>query len=124
MIAVITKARSDNGFRAVVQRLIPTARNVVRVRALAETLDDGHRLEPFGLEELVDLTNEVVPEGQRAAFIASQKVSLEQKRAVALRRVAESAALAAAFAATPVPFAQAIGLIPIQVAMLARISVA
>ena len=124
VITVITKARSDNGFRAVVQRLIPTARNVVRVRALAETLDDGHRLEPFGLEELVDLTNEVVPEGQRAAFIAAQKVSLDQKRSAARKIIIESAVAAAGFAATPVPFAHALGLIPIQVAMLARISVA
>jgi uncharacterized protein (DUF697 family) len=41
-----------------------------------------------------------------------------------MKVIAASAAAAAGFAATPVPFAQAIGLIPIQVAMLARISVA
>ena len=124
VIAVITKARSDNGFKADVQRLIPLARNVVRVRSLPETLDDGHRLEPFGLEELVDVTNEVVPEVQRGAFIAAQKVSLDKKRSAAAKVIAAAAATAAGVAATPIPFAHAIALVPIEVGMLARISVA
>jgi GTPase SAR1 family protein len=33
VIGVLTKARSDKGFRAEVQRLLPHARNVIRVRA-------------------------------------------------------------------------------------------
>ena len=44
VLGVITKARSDNGFRSEVQQQMPEARNVVRVRALAEALDDGHPL--------------------------------------------------------------------------------
>ncbi len=58
VVAVVTKARSDQGFRDEVQRLLPQARNVMRVRALAETDDEGHTLQPRGLTELVDITME------------------------------------------------------------------
>jgi len=54
VIGVITKARADQGFKAEVQKLLPQTRNVVRVRALAEELDEGHSLAAMGLEELVE----------------------------------------------------------------------
>jgi len=80
VVAIITKARSDQGFRAVVQQLLPQAGNVVRVRALVEELDDGHVLPQMGLVELIDLTMELVPEGQRRAFVAAQKVDIALKK--------------------------------------------
>jgi uncharacterized protein (DUF697 family)/GTP-binding protein EngB required for normal cell division len=122
VVAVITKARSDQGFRAEVQRLLPQARNVMRVRALAETDDEGHTLQPRGLPELVDITMDLVPEAQRNAFAAAQRVSIEQKRQRAHGLVLGAAATAAAIGATPLPFADAALLVPAQVAMLAGIS--
>jgi len=77
VVGVITKARADRGFRAVVQEFMPAAHNVVRVRALREVFDDGHVLEPMGLRELVELTMTLVPEGQRRAFVAAQKVDID-----------------------------------------------
>ncbi|MDQ3386848.1 MAG: hypothetical protein M3475_04490 [Actinomycetota bacterium] len=57
VIGVITKARSDEGFRAEVQHLLlPETKNVVRVRAIHEQDDDGHTRPPMGLEELAKLT--------------------------------------------------------------------
>ena len=38
--------------------------NVVSVRALGQVDDDGHRIEPRGLLELVELSIELVPEGR------------------------------------------------------------
>jgi uncharacterized protein (DUF697 family)/predicted GTPase len=122
VVAVITKARADQGFRATVQELLPQARNVVRVRALAEELDDGHTLAPMGLVELVDLTMELVPEGQRRAFAAAQKVSIEQKRQRAHLIVAGAAASAATVGAAPIPFSDAALIVPIQVGMIAGIT--
>ena len=123
VLGVITKARSDDGFRAEVQNLLPEARNVMRVRAIAETLDDGHTLDPMGLEDLVEATMELLPEGTRHAFAAAQSVSMGHKRKQAHRTVFSSAAAAAAAGATPIPFADAAVLVPIQVGMLARVSV-
>ncbi len=122
VIAVITKARSDNNFRTIVQEILPDAANVVRVRAIHETLDGGVTLPPVGLEDLVNLTMEVVPEGHKNAFVAAQKVVLRQKQEKSQRIVAAATASAAAIGATPIPFADAVLLVPIQIGMLASIS--
>jgi predicted GTPase len=61
VIGVVTKSRADQGFKAKVQELLPLTRNVVSVRAIPEELDEGVRLPAKGLNELVDLTKQVVP---------------------------------------------------------------
>jgi uncharacterized protein (DUF697 family) len=122
VLGVITKARGDQGFRAEVQRLLPETRNVVRVRALAEVLDGGHALPQMGLVDLVELTAEVIPEGLRRALAAAQKASVRQKKIVAHGVVGVSATAAAAAGATPIPFSDAVILVPVQISMLAGIS--
>jgi uncharacterized protein (DUF697 family)/energy-coupling factor transporter ATP-binding protein EcfA2 len=122
VVGVITKARSDQGFRAEVQRLLPAASNVVRVRALPEELDDGHRLPPMGLVELVQLTMELFPEGQKRAYVAAQKADLALKRQRSHLIVGTAAASAAGIGATPIPFADAALIIPIQIGMVAGIT--
>ena len=123
VIAVITKARSDNGFQAEVKTLLTQVRNVVRVRALEEVIyDEDIKLPQMGLDKLADLTEEVIPEGRRNAFVASQKASIKQKVSRAHKIVAGAAASALAIGATPIPFSDAVILIPIEVGMLASIS--
>ncbi|MDE0026184.1 MAG: DUF697 domain-containing protein [Spirochaetaceae bacterium] len=123
VLGVITKARSDEGFRAEVQRLLPAAKNVVRVRALSERFDGATLvLPPMGLEELVDATAELVPEAVRRAFAAAQKASLELRKKAAHKVVVAAAGAAVAAGAVPIPFADAAVLVPIQVSMLAGIS--
>lgn len=122
VIAVITKATSDGGFRAEVQRLLPHAAQVVRVRAIEEQLDDGHRLPTLGLSDLVTLTLECVPEGHRRAFTAAQKACLEIKVKRSRAMVGAASVAAAATGATPIPFADAAVLVPLQVSMIAGIS--
>ncbi len=80
VIAVITKARSDQGFRSTVLQILPLAKNAVRVRAINEELDEGIILPATGLRELVELTMQVVPEGLRRALTAAQKVDIELKK--------------------------------------------
>lgn len=123
VVAVITKARSDQGFSDAVRSLLPGARNVARVRALAEIDEEGNRLGLKGLSELIELTSGLVPEAQRTAFAAVQRVNLGLKKARAHRYVVGAASTAALIGATPIPFADAVGIIPVQVGMLAGISV-
>lgn len=78
-VVVITKARSDGGFKAKVESMLPKARQHVRVRALREEFDEGQILEPMGLQDLVKITAQLFPDGHRNAFVASQKVDIEQK---------------------------------------------
>jgi uncharacterized protein (DUF697 family)/GTP-binding protein EngB required for normal cell division len=122
VIAVITKARSDQGFRAKVLQILPLVRNAVRVRAIEEELDEDIVLPAMGLKDLVDLTMEVVPEGLKRAFTAAQKVDIELKKTQSRAIVATAAASAAGIAAVPIPFSDAVGIVPIQIGMLAGIS--
>jgi uncharacterized protein (DUF697 family) len=122
VVGVVTKARADQGFRAEVQRLLPKARNVVRVRALCEEFDDGHTLPQMGLQELVELTMELVPEGQRRAFTAAQRVDIELKKTRSRMLITGAATSAAGIAYSPIPFSDWMAIVPIQVAMIAGIT--
>ena len=90
------------------------------VRTLAEQRRIGHQtLKPRGLEELVRLTNDLLPEAVRRAFTNAQGVviglKVDQSRAV----VVGASATAAAAAAAPIPGSDAVMLKPIQLGMLA-----
>jgi len=122
VVVVVTKSRADQGFRAEVQRLLPRASNVVSVRAIRELMDEGHELPPKGLPELVEITMTLIPEGQKTAFVASQKVSLALKQKRARTVIMAAATSAGLVGATPIPFADAALLVPIQVGMLAGVS--
>jgi len=122
VVAVITKARSDNGFKNEVQALLPESKNVVRVRAIREEMDDGHAIEPMGLESLIELTSEVIPEGKRRALAASQKANLNYKKSQSHKIVAGASTAAAAAGASPIPFSDAAILAPIQIGMIAGIT--
>ena len=123
VLGVVTKARSDQGFKAEVQGWLKEAVNVVRVRALSERFDDSTViLPPMGLKELVEATAEIIPEAAQRAFAAAQKASIDLKRKAAHKVVVTAAAAATTAGASPIPFSDAALLVPIQVAMLAGIS--
>lgn len=122
VIGVITKARSDQGFRSDVQRLLPRLKQVVRVRALGEVLDDGHRMHPHGLNDLVAVTSELVPEALRRAFAAAQQVDLDLKKTNANIIIATAVTASVGAGASPIPFSDAALLVPIQIGMLVSIS--
>ena len=123
VLGVVTKARHDQGFKAEVQGLLTEATNVVRVRALQDRYDDNATIHPpMGLDALVEATAEIIPEATLRAFAAAQKVSIDLKKKAARRVVVTAAAGAAVTGAAPIPFADAIPLVAIQVGMLAGIS--
>lgn len=122
VLGVITKASADRGFRAIVQQHLAVAKNVIRINSIEETLDDGYVIKKMGLKELVEASMEVVPEGQHRAFAAAQKVSIKVKKKTSHKIVASAAGVAAGIGATPIPFSDAIALVPIQVGMLAGIT--
>ncbi len=122
LLGVVTKARADNGFRAEVQRLLPKARNILRIRSIAEKLDDGHEILPMGLEDLIEATSELIPEAKQRALAASQRASIRYKKNHSHKIVAAATTAAATAGATPIPLTDAAFLVPIQVGMLAGIT--
>lgn len=130
VIVVITKSRSDQGFRDQVKKALPSAAAVLSVRALAEKIDDDGEtitLKEKGLNELISETGRLLPEARRRAYAnalnsrhaASMKLKIEQ----AEKEVNIACAAAGAAAAAPIPFSDAIALVPIQVGMLAKVGI-
>jgi small GTP-binding protein len=123
-IVVITKSRADQGFKKIVSDLIPTASQVLSIRALPEHLDDGHTLPAKGVVELIAATHEIVPEGKQSAFAAAQQVDINLKKTKARKIMATAATAAAAIAVSPIPFSDAALLIPAQISMICGITAA
>ncbi|HCX85226.1 MAG TPA: GTP-binding protein [Micrococcales bacterium] len=77
--------------------------------------------QPHGLHDLLDATFRVAPEGAHLALAAAQAIDAAAKARLARRAVRTAAASAAAAAAVPIPFSDAALLVPVQLAMMARI---
>ncbi len=91
--------------------------------ALERRISSSVTMMPFGLQELLDATFDVVPEAARDALINAERIDLERKVKRARGELAGFAATAAGIGATPIPFADAALLVPVQLGMLARICV-
>lgn len=78
----------------------------------------------YGLSDLVILMENVLPEELKESFIHTEKAYLEPKIKKARAFVATAVASAVAACAIPVPFADSALLVPIQISMIASITVA
>ncbi len=76
----------------------------------------------YGLNEVLDATFRVAPEGVHGALVAAQEIDTTRKAAEAQKCVAAAAASAAAAAASPIPFSDAALLVPIQLGMMAKVA--
>ncbi len=136
VIVVLTKTNAfkNNEFADEVKKAFKNYSHAVcSTRALPEVIydeDDGDEIigvrKVKGIDELIQLSYEVIPEVQKKAFSnalsVKNKKALDIKKDQASKEVLAATALAAAAAATPVPFSDAFTLVPIQVGMIAKIS--
>ena len=76
----------------------------------------------YGLQEVLDATFRVAPEGAHGALVAAQQIDYDRKADEARKYLPAAAGAAAAAAATPIPFSDATLLVPIQLSMMARIA--
>jgi small GTP-binding protein len=93
------------------------------VRTLArERRVAGHTIPPRGLEELVERTNDILPEAVRRAFANAQGVVIRLKANQARAVVGASSVAAAGIGAVPIPVPDAAVLMPVQLGMLASVN--
>jgi len=125
-VVVITKAvQQDTEFRNEVRTILPTAKNWVWVISKPITIPiagQEHAIGPIGLETLLEISYQLIPEGQRGALVAANRIDVKQKLSRSHAIVAGAAAAAGGIGAIPVPFSDAVALIPTQITMLAYIS--
>jgi len=136
VIVVLTKTNNftNNEFAKEVEVAFKNySHSVCLTRAIEETIYDEDEPDEIigkrkvrGIDDLIQTSYEVIPEAQKKAF--SNALSIKNKKALDIKKeqaskeVIAATAIAAAAAATPVPFSDAFTLVPIQVAMIAKIS--
>ncbi len=125
IIAVITKSYSQPDREKnikMVQDAFAAASKIVQPKAIMPVIAESFYLSdsvfapPEGITELMDITNELLPEGKRIAVDVVAKYKLERRRSFAQAAVLSSTAAAATVGAVPIPFADALLLQPLEVA--------
>lgn len=96
---------------------------IVPVLARDYEIDDEYTAKAFGLDVLIKVISEALPDELLDTLHNLQIVSLDEKIKQAQKAVAAGAAAAAAAGASPIPISDCAVLIPTQVAMIARIAV-
>lgn len=132
IIVVITKSYAESEREGNVElvrracgrrrRLARSLRAIIPVVASAYSLSDTAFVAPAGIPELIDATNEALPEGVQAAEKDVAEFALRRKRSVARGIVAASAAAGVAVGAVPIPISDAMILTPIETSMVGALS--
>ncbi len=124
VIIVLTQVLGDNFLPLFheIEKLNLPIQSMVPVLAKSYPISSEINLETRGLQQLVDRTIETVPEAQRISFINAQKVDIKRKYERANKAVLGYTSTAFATGFTPVPFADATVLVPMQVGMIAHLT--
>ena len=84
--------------------------------------DDFAGHEAHGLQEVLDATFQVAPQAVEEALTAAQQIDASRKKRQAEAKIAAAVTAAGTAGATPIPFADAVVLVPIQLGMMAAVA--
>ncbi len=93
-------------------------RAVIPVVASTYQLDETTFVAPEGIPELIEATNEAMPEGVRAASGDIAEFTLRRRRSVARGIIAASTAAGITVGAVPIPISDALILTPIETGLI------
>ncbi|WP_276932032.1 YcjF family protein [Dubosiella newyorkensis] len=96
---------------------------VVPVLAKDMEFDDEYTAKAYGLDHLVDLMSEALPQELEKAFQNVQIANLEAKKKNARKAIATAVSASFTEGFSPIPFADAALLVPTQVSMIAAITI-
>lgn len=97
---------------------------VVPVLAQDMDFDKEYTAKSYGLDTLINIMSEILPDELEDTLQNIQKVSLEAKKRRAQAAIKTAAITAVALGASPIPFADAALLVPAQITMITSITVA
>ena len=125
IIVVLTQCLSQKKSKELQQVIENENLNVVQViPVLAQDyeIDDEYTAKAFGLDNLIRVMSEALPDELIVTLQHLQKVCLEEKRKMAQAVVAAEVTAAVAAGVAPIPVADCAVLIPAQVSMIAGIT--
>lgn len=131
VVVVITKSYSEpdrelniemvhNAFAN--QKQAKNIRKVVPVVASIYTINDNAYAPPFGIDNLIEITNELMPEGIKASKEDLADFNLSRKRFFAHGIVGTTTVAGVVVGAVPVPFSDALILGPIEMMMFNQLA--
>jgi len=96
--------------------------DIIPVIAESYYIDDDICAPPEGIEQLIEISNNILPEGKKATESDIAKYTLKRKRAFAQSLVVTSTTSASIVGAVPIPFADAAVLVPLETLELSAIA--
>ena len=100
------------------QKLVKNLKKIIPVVAKTYKLNDTAYAAPEGITELIHITNNLMPEGIRAAKRDIGKFKLSRKNALSQGLIASATLGGIAVGAIPIPFADAAILSPVEVGLV------
>lgn len=125
VIIVLTQSFSKNKAREMRDMILNENLDVIQVvPVLAEDyeIDEDYIAKAYGMDTLLRIMSEVLPDELQDTLQNVQKASLDEKKRYAQAAVATATAAAFGEGFSPIPFADCALLIPTQVAMIASIT--
>ncbi|MGX7405630.1 Uncharacterized conserved protein, DUF697 family [Aerococcus urinaehominis] len=124
VILVLTQAMGQgvDDFKAYIKDLNLPIQALIPVMAADYQISADYTISAFGLDELMARTLEIIPEDRQAAFHNAQQVDIQAKAKLARRWARRYIISSFGVGFTPIPFADASILVPMQVGMLAHIT--
>ena len=116
----LTKKRSE--FQAFLDGKNLPVCQIIPILAVPKQIDDDYTVKVHGLERLVEVTAEQLPEEARKAFLREQKRNIDLKTSEAFKYLIGYIAGSALVGASPIPFSDAPLLVTMQTAMIANIT--
>ena len=125
VIVVLTQAVAKNRaaeLKGILEAQQLNIQGIVPLLAEDYPVDDDFIVKAYGLDRLIKLMSKVLPERLGITLQNVQIASLQEKRRESLEAVHKFSTAAGIAAASPIPFSDAALLVPIQIAMVARIT--
>ena len=126
IIIVLTQSFSKNSaqeLKKIIENENLDVIKVIPVLAQDYVIDDNITIQAYGTDTLIEVMQEKLPDELIDTLMNVQQANLKLKQKKAQAAVASAAALAMTAGVTPIPFSDAALLIPIEVGMMASITV-
>lgn len=124
VILVLTQTIGEETakFEQYLQSMSLPVEAIVPILAKDFRIQKTHTIPAFGLQELIDVTLEVIPSEVHKAFINAQRIDIQLKEESAKSWAKTYISSAFGIGFTPIPIADATLLVPMQITMLGHIT--